>query len=148
MTNGFTVTHMECKLCDRMRAIAENKPTGDPCVCEDPQFIADEGTVPRGRVVFEKPLDKRVNLVAAKAMVVFGKQPQVLMAIEEMGELTKCLAKHANGRVISSGDICSEIADVTIMVAQMRIAFGAEQVDEQLSFKLDRLEGRLNEATS
>jgi hypothetical protein len=65
---------------------------------------------------------------------------QVNMAIEECAELIVELQHGRRGR---DSDVPSEVADVIIMMYQMRVMFGAESVDERIAEKLDRLEGKL-----
>lgn len=57
-----------------------------------------------------------------RAILKFGQQSQVNVAIEEMSELTKELCKLNRGR--NNGDhILEEIADVYIMMHQMTLIF-------------------------
>jgi hypothetical protein len=48
-----------------------------------------------------------------------------------------------HGRRGRDSDVPSEVADVIIMMYQMRVAFGADEVDRLVEEKLDRLEKRL-----
>jgi len=68
----------------------------------------------------------------------FGKESQVAKAIEEMGELITELARSQNGKA-SNVNILGEIADVSIMVAQLRYIYGADQVDHHIQMKLNRI---------
>ena len=69
----------------------------------------------------------------------------MVMAIEEMSELTKELCKHRRGRDNVEA-IAEEIADVEIMLRQMVMLFDcADKVDEFRRYKLERLAGRIKE---
>jgi len=80
-----------------------------------------------------------------RAIKSWGEEAQIKMAIEECGELIVKLAKlgrFKNGSNID--DVIDEIADVSIMMAQLRIMFGDKAVDERKRIKLDRLRVRLD----
>lgn len=95
----------------------------------------------------------RFNLAAQEgggifraALEAFGAEPQVMMAIEEMSELTKELCKNGRGQE-NTTHIAEEIADVEIMLQQMEILFDcAGQVEKFRRYKLNRLAGRIKEA--
>lgn len=84
------------------------------------------------------------------AIIEYGENAQVDMAIEEMAELTKAICKRkrtgATGpeAVAARGQLLEEVADVFIMLVQLiRIFDGAEEVQQTVTEKLDRLKGRL-----
>lgn len=95
----------------------------------------------------------RLKLTAQKsdeiyraALEAFGARAQVLMAIEEMSELTKELCKNDRGRE-NVTHIAEEIADVEIMLGQMKILFDCTgAVDKFRRYKLNRLARRIEEA--
>lgn len=78
----------------------------------------------------------------------WGVESQVFMAIEEMAELTKELSKAYRGK--NNGDqIREEIADVEIMMMQMRYIFDIEDagsIDEIKQEKLKRLAKLISES--
>jgi len=79
-----------------------------------------------------------------RALNLWGEQAQIGMAIEELSELIVKLAKwgrNHNGSTI--GDVVSEIADVEIMMAQMRLIYGDDLVEMAKRKKLVRLEERV-----
>lgn len=84
--------------------------------------------------------------ICRRALEAFGAQAQVMMAIEEMSELTKELCK--NGREKENAThIAEEIADVEIMLRQMVMLFDcAGQVETFRRYKLERLAERIKEA--
>lgn len=83
--------------------------------------------------------------ICRRALEAFGEEAQMVMAIEEMSELTKELCKHRRGRDNVEA-IAEEIADVEIMLQQMVILYGcAESVETFRRDKLERLAGRIKE---
>lgn len=89
-----------------------------------------------------------------KAIRVYGESAQIDVAIEEMAELTKALLKlrrafpnmqcDIDGAAKFSDlawNINDEVADVQIMLDQLRILFGP--TDDHEKRKLERLEKRL-----
>ena len=79
--------------------------------------------------------------VLRKAIDTYGEESQAKMMIEEMSELTKALCKWFRGETEKS-HILEEMADVQIMLDQMRMIFG--DTSELEKAKVERLEGRLN----
>ena len=78
-----------------------------------------------------------------KAIDTYGNMMQIIVAIEEMAELTKELCKQLRGRD-NLQEIAEEIADVNIMMEQQQIIFDcAERVKDYENAKLQRLRGRL-----
>lgn len=57
----------------------------------------------------------------------YGKESQVLMAIEEISELTKELCKDHRGKD-NRQEIIEEIADVELMLDQLKIMFNVNQM--------------------
>lgn len=85
-------------------------------------------------------------LLLKKAIDTWGEDAQILMMIEEMSELTKALCKLYRAKGEQETDtakrsISEEMADVQIMLDQMKIIFGDPVGMEYV--KLDRLAGRL-----
>ena len=83
-----------------------------------------------------------------RAIRTYGEPAQIDMAIEEMAELTKALCKikraQAGCEVAAAiGNVVEEMADVQIMLDQLRIIFhrSTEEVEEA---KLERLKNRLD----
>ena len=81
----------------------------------------------------------------SEAVRTYGKQPQLVMAMEEMSELTKELSKNIRGEKNVSA-ISEEIADVEIMLEQLKVIYGNRaEVDRVRGEKLERLFLRLTE---
>ena len=83
--------------------------------------------------------------VLQRAMDTYGSLPQIVMVFEEMSELQKELCKHLRGSG-SQENIAEEIADVEIMMEQMKMIFKCEaavlQVREK---KVNRLKERIEQ---
>lgn len=71
----------------------------------------------------------------------FGRLNQVIKAMEECGELVQALARWAEGEPVI-GNIAEEIADVEIMLEQVKVILG-EQYGEYLELKKAEKLGRL-----
>lgn len=73
-----------------------------------------------------------------------GYKMQTMVAIEEMSELTKELIKHMRGRSNNEA-IAEEIADVEIMLCQLKIIYDIkdEDVEKLMVIKLKRLKERM-----
>lgn len=84
------------------------------------------------------------STIYKRALNLWGNAAQINMAIEELSELIVKLAKsdrRNNGATID--EVAEEIADVEIMMAQLRILFGDEIVEKAKQKKLARLEERV-----
>ena len=80
----------------------------------------------------------------SRAVSTFGETSRLILAIEEMSELIKELSKYTRGRE-NIGSICEEMADVEIMLEQLKIVFrNRAAVDYHRSQKLQRLSDKLN----
>ena len=95
---------------------------------------------------------ERRKEIEGRAINTYGEQPQVDMAIEEMSELTKAILKYRraenknkNEAEYLEDNIIEEIADVQIMLDQMRIIFGDTSSQEE--YKLNRLWARMEAET-
>lgn len=83
------------------------------------------------------------NKIYKKALDKWGKIPQVIILFEEMAELQKELSKNLRGKD-NIDSIAEEIADVEIMLEQMKLLFEIDlDVRKHKMFKLERLEERL-----
>lgn len=92
--------------------------------------------------------------IMRQAIETYGVQAQCDVAIEEMSEPTKAIMKIrrvANDyeKTQSALDnLLEEIADVDIMIDQLKIMWGPKQVEEYRHYKLERLERRLKDDRS
>lgn len=85
--------------------------------------------------------DRERALLLWNTIDAYGHRAQQDMMVEEMSELTKALCKLNRGG--STADVLEEMADVQIMLDQMKIIFG--DTSEAEKTKLDRLASRLRQ---
>lgn len=74
-----------------------------------------------------------------KALAKWGLVTQVMMAMGECGELSAELNRFYNQKKSSEEKVIDEIADVEIMLGQLRYVLGSERVDKAKQEKLKRL---------
>lgn len=92
--------------------------------------------------------ESRERQIMQRAIDTYGVQAQCDVAIEEMAELTKALLKirraddHA-AQVAALDNTIEEIADVSIMIDQLKIMWGSRHVEQYRKKKLERLDQRL-----
>ena len=101
--------------------------------------IKNEGQKP----VYSETRKDIYNLVLDK----FGMKNQMVKCIEELSELQKELCKYFLGQG-SIGNFIEEIADVEIMLEQMKLGLdiAPEDLDEAKDGKLNRLSGWIKES--
>ena len=77
----------------------------------------------------------------------YGTKPQQDIAIEEMSELQKAILKHRRyGSKETEQAIIDEIADVSIMLEQLKIIYScSKEVEERIDYKIDRQIKRIKE---
>lgn len=80
--------------------------------------------------------------ILVKALDKWGEKAQCDQAIEEAAELIVALRHHDRER---PGDLLGEIADMGIMLDQLRILFGEDGCQKARDLKMERLEIRLND---
>lgn len=81
--------------------------------------------------------------VLLEAIDRFGPVLQMIVAMEEMAELQKEISKAIRLK-LNLRNLAEEIADVEIMLAQLKLIYSCEdKVDEWKRSKLDRLKKRL-----
>lgn len=89
------------------------------------------------------PYEER-RAVYEAAIEHYGVDCQIWKAVEEMSELVKELAKLQNGGGTTHEDLVDELADVTIMMEQLRLLFGANKdVRARMDYKVIRLARRM-----
>ena len=95
-----------------------------------------------------KMTQEREGRILEAAIDTWGSEMQIVVAIEEMSELTKALTKYIRANNLAADDIVwiatnirEEMADVGIMLNQLCLIFGDPTEEEIL--KLLRLEQRI-----
>ena len=117
-------------------------------VCAD-EYWDDQAVIARKCLVMGPGEGGRQERILQDAVRTWGRDAQMLMMVEEMSELTKEICKFYRATDDASasavaGNIREEMADVQIMLDQMKIMFG--RVGPMIRVKLDRLEKRLEAA--
>lgn len=79
------------------------------------------------------------------AIMTYGDIAQIDVAIEEMSELIQALSKYKRGK---EHNVEEEIADVSIMVDQLKIIFNNRKVKKIKRRKIARLNNRLQNNNS
>jgi len=77
-----------------------------------------------------------------QAICKWGPELQADMAIEECSELIQAICKRKRGYP-DEDNLIEEIADVCIMMDQLKLMFGIDKVEEAIVKKLNRLKDRL-----
>jgi len=85
------------------------------------------------------------SMVYIEAIKKWGEDSQINVAIEEMGELIKCLAKrHRKHNGSTTKEIQNEIADVIVMMESLSQIFGEDNITNTVYKKTERLNNWLN----
>lgn len=87
-----------------------------------------------------------------RAITAYGVPAQMDMAVEEMAELTKAICKVKRVSCAAEAkaaleNAVEEMADVQIMLDQLRIIFGRSTAETE-EYKLERLKKRLDATTA
>lgn len=82
------------------------------------------------------------NQVLARAIGKYGIDAQQIQCVEECNELSTAILHHRRGKCDIDA-VVTEIADVSIMVEQMKLIYGAERVEREIESKIQRLTERL-----
>lgn len=87
----------------------------------------------------------KTEAIIGKAILKFGAEKQTDKAIEEMSELIQALLKYRIKEGVNELiNVHEEIADVEIMIGQLRCIYGDYQIDKWKKQKIKRLEKFLN----
>lgn len=96
-------------------------------------------------------MTKCETAICQLAVNVYGKTSQCTVCMEEMAELTKELSKNLRGQDnaahIAEEIADVEIADVEIMLEQLKLMFSIrDEVTQQRTVKLQRLDNRISQS--
>ena len=80
--------------------------------------------------------------ILRSAIALWGEKSQFDLAVGEIGELLTLFGRRAQGRDTKDQWV-SEIADVLIMMSQLALIVGPEEVEAEMARKLARLEQRV-----
>lgn len=90
--------------------------------------------------------DEVMDNIYQEAINAFGKHTQLILAMEECAELIQAISHHIRGRK-HGASIVEEIADVEIMIGELKCVVSPIEIDIIKNLKLQRLEKRIMEAT-
>lgn len=91
------------------------------------------------------PYEERKAVYTA-AIAHYGPESRYWLAVEEMAELMKELAKGHRPGGTTSEALVDEIADVTIMMEQLRLVLNVnDDVQDRIDYKVTRLLNRMKE---
>ena len=95
--------------------------------------------------MIEKIIDGKniTDKIYQQAIDKYGKESQICMAVEEVGELITAINQYKRCR-IEKISVCEEIADVQIMMEQLSLIYGKDDVEKEKERKILRLKERLN----
>ena len=92
-------------------------------------------------------MTKEQKLKAMHILYRYGAKPQMLKCCEELSELETAILKFVNKGINNTVEILDEMADVYIMLEQMKsvFPFGENMLEERIEYKLNRQLQRINE---
>ena len=79
-------------------------------------------------------------VICNKAINSYGNASQNIKAIEEMGELIQAISKSL---LDGENNVEEEIADVEIMLTQLKIMYSLNDIENWRNYKLNRLKERV-----
>lgn len=92
------------------------------------------------------PYDERVKTYT-NALITFGEEIQCIVAVEELSEAQKEICKVLRGKD-NLDHLAEEIADATIMLEQIRLIFGINDLtNEWIDIKVKRLDDNMKKKT-
>lgn len=80
-------------------------------------------------------MQEMINRIADR----YGKEPQLVMLMEECGELIQACSKQLRRKDKSINNLIEELADVRIMIEQIEHLYGIKSfVEDEMKYKLIR----------
>lgn len=100
----------------------------------------------RGEKKGEKLMTNEQKLKAMHIVYVYGSKAQMLKCCEELSELEAAILKYINKEGKNTDEVLDEMADVYIMLEQMKsiFPFGENVLDDRINYKLNRQMDRIN----
>lgn len=92
-------------------------------------------------------MTREQKLKAEQILQNYGARPQMLKCCEELSELEAAILKHLNKDIDNSDEVLDEVADVYIMLEQVKSIFGFDEnsVESRINYKLNRQAGRIRD---
>ena len=84
--------------------------------------------------------DKKREKLYKECLDKWGSRAQMLMAVEEMGELSQAIARYLNGR---RHNVEEELGDALLMLEQLKYLFGYEEIHKRQDKKIKRIRERM-----
>jgi NTP pyrophosphatase (non-canonical NTP hydrolase) len=91
-------------------------------------------------------MEKR--MLMKKALDTLGEEFQIMLLVEECGELLQAIGKVYRKKQGSIENIQEEIADVQLMLDQIKLLYDEDEIDRIMDQKLTRLKTRLETSTA
>ncbi len=85
---------------------------------------------------------KRYESLCKSFLEAWGKEAQVMMALEEMSELSKELLKDINRKQCNRDNIVAEMADVLILMEQLKYIYGVGEDEIHAVLKVKTAKGK------
>lgn len=119
------------------------KKPGCLCPINDDEACCPDCLTPNPNYKSDNVPVKNINEkdIYLKAINTFGANQQIIKAMEELGELSTALARYFTKSKSNTANINEEIADVEIMLSQLRLIFSNAEIDHHKKAKLERLKG-------
>lgn len=118
--------------------------SGNALVCDGGTCAGPRRADDRSVYFVEVSKEDSNEYIYEQALNKWGFDSQILLTIEELAELQVELAKLLNGRIPAT-NIITEMADVEIMLEQLKVMYGFRQaVENEKQRKLMRLKHRIN----
>lgn len=118
-------------------------------VCEeDGRYMVFENNLIWDDDTIEGPAGPELTNVEVLRLAIetYGEDEQIRVCQEEMNELGVAFSKyHRNQDCSTKSDVLEEIADVCVMMQQMKMIFGEKDVDKIILGKTERLKKRLED---
>ncbi|MBR4932470.1 MAG: hypothetical protein IKZ02_05540 [Alphaproteobacteria bacterium] len=91
-------------------------------------------------------MNKVSTNILKKAITKWGNHSQLLMVLEEMSELQKEILKNINRQKDNVDAIIDEVADVEIMLEQLKYIYQIDEaVKQRIPVKLEKVKARLED---
>jgi NTP pyrophosphatase (non-canonical NTP hydrolase) len=94
-----------------------------------------------------RSFEPNLTYLAKGAVATFGHKHQLAVAMEEAGEFIAAASKVTNRGLPVGPDLLTEVADMIIMARQLEIMY-AEEMEEWVPKKLDKLKGHINASSN
>lgn|SRR4030067_2314981 len=89
-------------------------------------------------------MEEKIKSIASFAINHFGEEKQLLKVQEELIELSLALIHHKRyNNEKSYNAVIDEVADVAIMLEQLKVIFPIDKINDRIEFKISRLKKRI-----